>query len=372
MKISMICFSLTGLHTAEQLKKGLNEQGYSVTLAKKSKYLEGSIEESVGTWTGSRFPSDDGIIFVGACGIAVRSIAPYVKGKKSDPAVLVIDECGKYVISLLSGHLGGANDLAVKAAQVLHAQPVVTTATDLHHRFAVDVFAKKNHCAIFNMKAAKEVSAALLAGGKVGFYSEFPRKGSLPEGLVECDRSGVPAVSPDEDGNAADRKAESCRTAGKAEPLPLGIAVTIHSACLPFGSTVQVVPSKVTLGMGCRKEIDAEAIEAAASECLKRADVYREATECLASIDLKKDEKGLLYLAKKWKIPFVTFSAEELREMEGDFTPSAFVSSVTGVDNVCERSAAAGAGQGILIEKKHGAGGVTAALAVRKWEVSFE
>ena len=107
-------------------------------------------------------------------------------------------------------------------------------------------------------------------------------------------------------------------------------------------------------------------------ECLKRAAVYREATECLASIDLKKDEKGLLYLAKKWKIPFVTFCAEELREMEGDFTPSAFVSSVTGVDNVCERSAAAGAGQGLLIEKKHGAGGVTAALAVRKWEVSFE
>ena len=98
----MICFSLTGLHTAEQLKKGLNEQWYSVTLAKKSKYLEGSIEESVGTWTGSRFPSDDGIIFVCACGIAVRSVAPYVKGKKSDPAVLVIDECGKYVISLLS------------------------------------------------------------------------------------------------------------------------------------------------------------------------------------------------------------------------------------------------------------------------------
>ena len=92
----------------------------------------------------------------------------------------------------------------------------------------------------------------------------------------------------------------------RRNPCLWGIAVTIHSACLPFGSTVQVVPSKVTLGMGCRKGKDAEAIEAAASECLKRAAVYREATECLASIDLKKDEKGLLYLAKKWKIPFVT------------------------------------------------------------------
>ena len=88
--------------------------------------------------------------------------------------MLVVDECGKFVISLLSGHLGGANELALKTAEILEAIPVVTTATDLHHRFAVDVFAKKNNCNIFNMKAAKEVSAALLAGKKVGFYSEFP------------------------------------------------------------------------------------------------------------------------------------------------------------------------------------------------------
>ena len=89
------------------------------------------------------FETDDAIIFVGACGIAVRSIAPYVASKKSDPAVLVIDECGKFVISLLSGHLGGANELTLEVAELLGAVPVVTTATDLHHRFAVDVFAKR-------------------------------------------------------------------------------------------------------------------------------------------------------------------------------------------------------------------------------------
>lgn len=113
------------------------------------------------------------MIFIGASGIAVRSIAPYVMSKKSDPAVLVVDECGKFVISLLSGHLGGANELALKTAEILNAVPVVTTATDLHHRFAVDVFAKKNDCSIFNMKAAKEVSAALLAGKKWDFTVNF-------------------------------------------------------------------------------------------------------------------------------------------------------------------------------------------------------
>ncbi len=143
-------------------------------------------KESTKEWAGKQFESADGIIFIGATGIAVRSIAPYVASKKTDPAVLVTDECGKFVISLLSGHLGGANELALQAAEALHAVPIVTTATDLEGKFAVDVFAKKNNCHIFRMKEAKEVSAALLAGEKVGFYSEFPWEGELPDGLVNC------------------------------------------------------------------------------------------------------------------------------------------------------------------------------------------
>ena len=173
MKIAMICFSLTGQETGEKLCRGLKSAGITATLDKKSKYLPDSIQISTSAWAGEKFPDSDALIFIGASGIAVRSIAPYVVSKKSDPAVLVVDECGKFVISLLSGHLGGANELALKTAEILNAVPVVTTATDLHHRFAVDVFAKKNDCSIFNMKAAKEVSAALLAGKKVGFTVNF-------------------------------------------------------------------------------------------------------------------------------------------------------------------------------------------------------
>lgn len=111
---------------------------------KKSRYLPDSVSISTSQWAGEQFQAGkDGVIFIGACGIAVRSIAPYIAGKKTDPAVLVIDECGQFVISLLSGHLGGANELAVRCAGYLHATPVVTTATDLHSRFAVDVFAKR-------------------------------------------------------------------------------------------------------------------------------------------------------------------------------------------------------------------------------------
>ena len=347
MRISIICFSLTGYMTAEDLQKDLQGKGYTAEIYKKSKYLDDSIVESTGIWAGRHFETDDAIIFVGACGIAVRSIAPYVASKKSDPAVLVIDECGKFVISLLSGHLGGANELTLEVAELLGAVPVVTTATDLHHRFAVDDFGKKNCCGIQNMKAAKEVSAALLAGEPVGFYSEFPWTGKLPEGL----------------------EASSEDTQDKPE---IGIAVTIHQTCKPFTSTVQIIPRVVTLGMGCRRNKEADVIEKEASVCLADADIYSQAVEKLTSISIKKDEVGLQKLAEDWRIPFITFEEEELSHAEGEFTPSEFVKKITGVNNVCERSAVLGAEQGRLIKNKTGRNGVTTALALRNWEVHFE
>ena len=349
MNIAIICFSMTGLETGEKLQKALTEAGEQVTLSKKSRYLPDPVTVSTSQWAGEQFHSGkDGVIFIGACGIAVRSIAPHIVGKKTDPAVLVIDECGNFVISLLSGHLGGANALALRCAGYLGATPVVTTATDLHSRFAVDVFAKKNGCAIFHMKAAREASAALLAGEKIGFYSEFPWEGELPEGLVLCDRDGGP-LCPE-----------------------TGIAVTIHKDCLPFSNTVHVVPPSAVLGMGCRRGKDAGAIREAAEECLREADIYKEALCAIASIDLKKEEPGLLALSEAWKLPFQTFTEEELKAVKGEFTPSKFVRKITGVDNVCERSAVLAGGQGTLIRKKTGRDGVTTALAAGNRRIYFE
>ena len=307
---------MTGLETGERLQRALEKEGESVTLAKKSRYLPDPISVSTSQWAGEQFRTGkEGVIFIGACGIAVRSIAPYIAGKKTDPAVLVIDECGKFVIALLSGHLGGANELALRCAGYLKAVPVVTTATDLHSRFAVDVFAKKNGCAIFHMKAAKEASAALLAGESVGFYSEFPWDGELPEGLVLCGKDGRPSAAADPD------KGEK---AGEAPET--GIAVTIH----------------------------------------------RKALRAIASIDLKKEEVGLLSLAEAWQLPFLTFTEEELKAVQGEFTPSQFVKKITGVENVCERSAVLGCGQGTLIRKKTGRDGVTTALAAGNRRIRFE
>lgn len=407
MKLSMICFSLTGYATGSRLKEAFRAEGHIVTLDKKSRYLDDSVASSTGDWAGKQFEKADALIFIGACGIAVRSIAPHIVCKKTDPAVLVIDECGKFVISLLSGHLGGANDLALRAAEILGAQPVVTTATDLHKQFAVDVFAKRNGAEIRNMTAAKEVSAALLAGKKVGFYSEFPWEGKLPQGLVLCDRDGN--VTEGAAGNEAletgkriladygrfyaaqetltEDYGESPETEkmkvqpdasplsafhGDKEHLPIGIAVTIHPSCHPFTSTVIVVPSVLTLGLGCKKGKEEHAILDAVRSCLEKNDLYQEAFERIASIDLKKDEKGIHALSEKWQIPFYIYTADELRSAGAEFTISAFVQSVTGVDNVCERSAVLASDFGRLLQKKEGAGGVTTAVAAREWRIHFE
>lgn len=396
MKISIICFTLTGQQTGEKLKKALEEQEHAVSLYTKSKYIPESIKESTKEWAGKQFESADGIIFIGATGIAVRSIAPYVASKKTDPAVLVTDECGKFVISLLSGHLGGANELALQAAEALHAVPIVTTATDLEGKFAVDVFAKKNNCHIFRMKEAKEVSAALLAGEKVGFYSEFPWEGELPDGLVNCcglrDENWI---SENEPGT----NVQNDNQIKSASDLfhKVGIAVTIHKNCTPFLSTTHVVPQAVALGMGCRKNKEAQAVEKAAFTCIEENQIYPQAVACLASIDIKKEEPGLLALAEKMGIPFETFSSEELLAVKGEFTASSFVSRTVGVDNVCERSALKAAQDRIclntgripernqtkpgtrrggkhcrLIQRKQAADGVTAALVLADWRIHFE
>lgn len=396
MKISIICFTLTGQQTGEKLKKALEEQEHAVSLYTKSKYIPESIKESTKEWAGKQFESADGIIFIGATGIAVRSIAPYVASKKTDPAVLVTDECGKFVISLLSGHLGGANELALQAAEALHAVPIVTTATDLEGKFAVDVFAKKNNCHIFRMKEAKEVSAALLAGEKVGFYSEFPWEGELPDGLVNCcglrDENWI---SENEPGTNVQND-NQIKSASDLFPK-VGIAVTIHKNCTPFLSTTHVVPQAVALGMGCRKNKEAQAVEKAAFTCLEENQIYPQAVACLASIDIKKEEPGLLALAEKMGIPFETFSSEELLAVKGKFTASSFVSRTVGVDNVCERSALKAAQDRIclntgripernqtkpgtrrggehcrLIQRKQAADGVTAALVLADWRIHFE
>lgn len=359
MKCAVISFTRNGAKLNRMLCRELSGQEFRVSGYSVEKYvlqpelqpLSGPLKE----WTGRMFREADALIFIGACGIAVRSIAPFVRDKKTDPAVLVIDEQGRYAISLLSGHLGGANELAQRAAGILGAEPVITTATDRQEKFAVDVFAKKNHLYLDDMTVAKEVSARIVDGKNVGFYSEFPWRGTVPEELE------VLKGDPDDPLKAKKEKA--------AAPPEVGICIALSDRIQPFPETLHLIPRIVTVGIGCRKGTSKDTLRLRLEQALERADISRHALCRAASIDLKAEEKGIQELCQEYGISFLTFSAEELREVPGDFTSSAFVKNTTGVDNVCERSAVLAGGR--LIEKKQAGGGVTIALAAGEWRAEF-
>ncbi len=377
--------------------------------------------ESAGSlkdWCGSLFLSGaDGIIFVGACGIAVRTIAPYIKSKTTDPAVLVIDEAGQFVISLLSGHLGGANRLAEQAASILGATPVITTATDVNGKFAVDVFAKENHLRIGSMKAAKEISAAILRGEKVGVICEGRIEGELPPELVlmqNQNQKTVPDLNSAESGSKGNARIQTgalisiglSSFASKSTDQIFEQTEPDKEAALTPPVILNLYPKSFVLGIGCRKGKPEQEITKAVQRAIDMLGITMEEIAGIASINLKKEESGLLEFCRKNKLQFETYPAEVLAAVEGDFSPSSFVKNVTGVDNVCERAAlcmarkmfeqpdsepetdelpvrpelseAVGYGQtdstekgGRLVLKKQAGDGVTVAVAEKSWSVRF-
>ncbi len=268
------------------------------------------------------WPQSQALIFIGACGIAVRSIAPYVKDKTRDPAVLVLDEKGQFVISLLSGHIGGANRLTLEIADLIGAQPVITTATDINQVFAVDSWAVKAGLHIVNPQVIKEISGSLLAGRPVGLTSQYPIEGPLPAGIEYLS-----------DGHCAGPAAAGIRISSSPE-------TSVES---PFNFTLNLLPKNLILGCGCRRGASEAQIREAATGVLLQYNLSPHRLRLISSIDLKSNEKGLLDFAASLDLPLVFFSAAELAQVPGDFTASAYVKEVTGVDNVCERSALLGA-----------------------------
>ena len=313
-------------------------QGFALA-QKLAASLPGSVDRcgagdvSLAGWTARQFSRCDALIFVGAVGIAVRAIAPHCRNKATDPAVVAVDECGRFAVPLLSGHLGGANDLAREIAACCGAVPVITTATDAHGLFAVDEWAKHQNCKVLEPGRIKKVSGALLAGNPVSFQSDFPIAGAAPAGLCPA--------KPQE---TADFSLTLC----------------------PAGESLHLIPQIGVLGIGCRRGTSAGQLEEAFAAFCSRHGLAPQCITAAASIDLKAHEPGLLEFCARhgWGITF--FSAEQLRAVPGQFTPSPFVQSVTGVDNVCERSAVLASGGTIRIPKQAG-GSVTFALALRPY-----
>ena len=287
------------------------------------------------------FNAVDALIYVGACGIAVRAIAPHLKSKTTDPAVIVTDERGLNVISLISGHIGGANALTHRIAAAIGANPVVTTATDVNSRFAVDEWAAKHGLAISSMQAAKKYAMEILKRD-LPVVSDFPLRGALPGGVFM--------------GNEGD----------------CGLLVSCFNK-EPFGMTLTLVPRILHLGIGCKRGTPMETIRTAVLKVLEESRIFIKAIAGVSSIDVKQDEAGLLEFCAAWKLPVHFYPADDLLTVAGEFSASAFVKSTVGVDNVCERAAMRSAGRNAkLIIKKTCLNGVTVAIAQEEWSVCFE
>lgn len=323
--IYIFSFTENGDRLNKTLSKGLDGEKRSFCRSEAS----GRLSEL----TRSAFECADAIIFIGAAGIAVRAVSPYITDKTEDPAVLVCDEGGRFVIPILSGHIGGANELAVKTAALTGACPVITTATDINGVFAADVWAVKQGFAIHDPEEIKHISSALLRGEKIGFASDIHLDPELPEALKETDNN-----------------AEN------------GILVSPFLK-KPYPHTLNLIPRVISAGAGSKKNADAAALVGLYERVMRDNRISPSAIKNIATIDIKKGERAITELCRHTGTEPVYYSAEELNEVQGSFTSSDLVKAVTGTDSVCERCAVRASGGGRLIVRKTLGSGVTLALA---------
>lgn len=352
MSLSVISFTESGMRLSEKIAEVW--EGEEILLFTKCTAAEiGTASpvrfarQSIGEWAREQMGRKNTLLFIGACGIAVRAIAPCLTDKLHDSPVLVMDEKGTYIIPILSGHMGGANETARQLARRTGAIPVITTATDLQGRFAVDLFAKRNGFHIGNREGIARVSAKVLAGEEITMSAE--------EGHMELG-STLPAGI-------------------RMLPYPperfADVVITTEEKA--FEAAILLQPKTYVIGMGCKRGKEAEEIEAFIRESLQEAGIESRQLLALASIDRKKDEEGLLAFCRKADIPFCTYTAEQLQEVAGIFHASAFVREQVGIDNVCERAALRACGPGgRLVYEKHARDGMTIAIAQREWRINFD
>lgn len=289
------------------------------------------------------------LLFIGAAGIAVRAAAPYVRDKFTDPPVIVLDERGQFVIPLLSGHVGGGVELAKMLEERIGAKAVITTATDVNEKFAVDVFAMKNHLVVTDREKAKCVSGAVLEGKTVGICSEFPLVGEAPDELVYC------------------------KTVEELKSKDMGIAICqrIPQKSEREENVLYLLPKNLYAGIGCRRGISSGLLMTELEKLLDLKGFVKEQICALGSINLKKEEAGLIELAEMLGVDFETFSADELKEMGEASSSSEFVAEITGVDNVCERAGRKLCPEGTLVQKKVCMEKSTAAIVSGHVEICF-
>ncbi|NRD79187.1 cobalamin biosynthesis protein [Bacillus sp. BRMEA1] len=297
------------------------------------------------------FKTYKGLIFIISLGAVVRLIAPLLKDKKTDPAVLVIDEKGKNVISVLSGHIGGANELTKEVASALNARPIITTAADVQETIAVDLLGKRFGWVWDSAEKLTPVSAAVVNEEKIAVVQESGEKEwwnygrPLPENIHLYSSIAEALINKS---NAA--LVITHRTLTKEENAILHRGVLYR-------------PKVIVLGIGCNRGTSSEEIEAVIDETLRELQFSKKSVKAICTIDLKKDEAGLLEAAAKNRWEFICYTPDELNSVKIE-EPSETVLKFTGAYGVSEPAAKLYSGADKLEIVKKKSGNVTISVAI--------
>lgn len=349
MLIRTICFTENGLKRAEELKAYFEKKEDTIFKYVLASELKNNRLIGASEWTANVWDNADLIIFIGALGICVRTIGPFLRDKFTDPPIVCMDEHAIHVIPVISGHMGGSNRYAIEIAEAMNSIPVITTATDLNQRFAVDIFAKDNHLEITDRQMAKEISAAILRSEEIGFFDKV-KTDVLPKGLFlnETRHYNIMTLTPYSYKENMSRYLEDSK-----------------NKCL------YLLRRTIFVGVGTRKGALKEDLERNLRDVMYMYSLHPEDIASISSIDLKKDEKCIKQLAGELGVPFKTYSPSELNKVWGRFSSSDIVRNVTGVDCVCERAAALSASLESydrfykLVVRKTTYNGTTVAIALR-------
>ncbi len=353
--IAVVAITRRGVETAVKIKQALTKAELPCVVYAPEKYLQKEavpLDKKLDVFIKEIYPKVDAIVAVMATGITIRAVAPFLEGKLVDPAVIGVDASGKFVISLLSGHYGGANLLTRIIAEGIGATPVITTASEALGKQSVDEFARILHLTIVNPESLVAVNSAIVNGERLAL---------VLVGNVKIPTDTVCGYTVEK----AENVKQAADIMGKYNA---GAIVTQESvAANVFSKSVTVLkPKKIVMGLGARKEATEDQVLAAVSTALSRANLPLERIDSLATVDIKKDTRGLVSAAAKLGRNLEFVSVAELGALKHeDLSPdSKLVEETIGVGGVCERAAIIKAGKNAhLILKKQKLNGVTVAIA---------
>ncbi|GAB3529063.1 precorrin-4 C(11)-methyltransferase [Pontibacter brevis] len=320
-KVAIVAFTDNGLSIGRTIQKEFYRSKLFTT--RETEFTKDVLKiGNVADFLEKKFHTYDTWIFVGALGICVRSIAPFIQDKKSDPAVVNMDEQGKFAQAVLSGHVGGANDVAEKLSRIFQAQAVITTASDLQNIWALDLLAEK-----FNWTAVSDFPLNQLISLFVN---------SRPTALVLKVKDAGTAYLEKTKPHFVDIYYNLQDVVQDSYELIIYVGYELLVTTVPI---LSFHPKCLVVGSGCSKEIEPALFEEALLLHLKQEGISYQSIAALASVDIKREEKAYLAVAEKYGWEFNTFTTEELSQVHLA-NPSAVVLDKIGIEGVSESAAA--------------------------------